>query len=243
MSMARRFDGMGHGYDGTTRRTSAGTDWTGEVHLHEDRLSDPLEWAEPRFVFVDSMSDLFHPAVPSGFIDRVFASMVSAGPHVFQVLTKRPERMASYMESGNREMVSRWKEAAKKILSVSVEPCFPPEGVWLGTSVESREVTHRIDSLRKTAAEVRFVSLEPLIGPLPNLDLEGIDWVIVGGESGHSPRPMKKRWVVDILKQCQEKGVPFFFKQWGGSYKDDNGRKLNGKIWNEMPSVYSILNA
>lgn len=238
MSMARRFDGMGHGYDGTTRRTSAGTDWTGKVHLHEDRLNDPLEWSEPRFIFVDSMSDLFHPAVPLDFIDSVFASMVSAESHIFQVLTKRPERMVTYMESGNREMVSRWKEAAEEKLSLSANPSFPPEGVWLGTSVESEEVTHRIDSLRKTEAEVKFISLEPLIGPLPNLNLEGIDWVIVGGESGHNPRPMKKKWVIEILNQCQEAEVPFFFKQWGGSYSEDTGRKLNGRVWSEIPSKY-----
>lgn len=241
MNMARRFDGLGNGYDGTTRRTSEGTDWTGVVHLHDDRLEDPLKWKKRRLVFVDSMSDLFHPAVPFEFIDKVFAAMLLAPNHVFQILTKRPQRMAEYMEPQN--MLERWEEAARGRFSESLDSTYPAPNVWLGTSVENQDVVARISDLREVEASVRFLSLEPLIGPLPDLDLEGIDWVIVGGESGHDARPMKEEWVTEIRDQCQEAGVPFFFKQWGGRHSKEGGRQLQGEEWSEMPAEVNMVPA
>jgi protein gp37 len=233
MMMARRFDGMGNGYDGTTRRHKGNTDWTGKIYEHDDRLDQPLSWSKPRLVFVDSMSDLFHPGVDFEFIDKVFASMALAGDHIFQILTKRPERMAEYMR---RERLSeRWAEAASERFSRSLNSTEPLENVWLGTSVEDEEVTDRIDDLRSITASVRFLSLEPLLGPLPDLSLEGIDWVIVGGESGNQARPMKEEWVRDIRDQCQESDVPFFFKQWGGRHSKEGGRELDKEEWNQMP--------
>jgi len=243
MMMARRFDGLGNGYDGTTRQTSHGTDWTGVVRLHDDRLAEPLSWQKPRLVFVDSMSDLFHPAVPFKFIDKVFAAMVLASSHVFQILTKRPERMAEYMKPGESELRQRWREMAEETFSQCADPAYPPENVWLGTSVENQEAAHRVDHLRDVDASVRFLSLEPLLGPLPDLNLAGMDWVIVGGESGHQARQMKKEWVVDIRDECQKAGVPFFFKQWGGRHSKDGGRKLENEEWNQMPHGTDLVSA
>lgn len=235
MRLARRFDGMGTGYDGTTRRTNGKTDWTGVIHLHDDRLHQPLRWQKPRLVFVDSMSDLFHPAVPSSFIDKVFAVMGAAERHVFQILTKRPERMGEYIASGEKLFEERWPAALDEVAGRTAKFQFPPENIWLGTSVESQDVTHRISDLREIPASVRFLSLEPLLGPLPNLELGGIDWVIVGGESGTGAREMKEEWVMEIKNQCEEAGVPFFFKQWGGVNKKKKGRDLRGQKWEEMP--------
>lgn len=235
MMMARRFDGMGHGYDGTTRQTERGTDWTGVVHHHDDRLDEPLSWRKPRLVFVDSMSDLYHPAVRRDFIDKVFAAMIIAEKHHFQILTKRPDRMNAYMNAGETELKERWETAARERFSQVLDPEFPPENVWLGTSVENSKVTHRVDELRKAPAEVRFLSCEPLLGPLSDLDLTGIDWVIVGGESGHGARPMKKEWATEIRDKCREAEVPFFFKQWGGQHSKVGGRQLEGEVWSQMP--------
>ena len=235
MRLARRFDGMGTGYDGTTRRSEGKTDWTGVVHQHDDRLPQPLHWRKPRLVFVDSMSDLFHPSVSTSFIDKVFAVMAAATRHVFQILTKRPGRMREYMEAGRELSDRRWPSALKAVSGEVADFAFPPENVWLGTSVETQEVEDRIDDLREVPASVRFLSLEPLLGPLPDLDLRGIDWVIVGGESGTGAREMKQEWVVDIRDQCEAANVPFFFKQWGGVNKKENGRDLEGREWNEMP--------
>lgn len=243
MNMARRFDGMGNGYDGTTRQTKRGTDWTGVVHLHDDRLDTPLSWQKPRLVFVDSMSDLFHPAVPFDFIDKVFAAMILAPNHVFQILTKRPERMAEYMDAGCATLTERWSAASRERFSKFADPDYPPENVWLGTSVESQKVTDRIDSLRSIDASVRFLSLEPLLSRLPNLDLENIDWVIVGGESGHQARRMAGDWVREIRDQCQEADVPFFFKQWGGRHSKEGGRELDGEKWSEMPQEINMVPA
>lgn len=215
MMMARRFDGQGNGYDGTTRRTKRGTDWTGVVKMHEDRLHEPLSWRKPRLVFVDSMSDLFHPAVPFEFIDKVWAAMALAEAHVFQILTKRPDRMAEYLAAGEDELQNRWMQAAQETFSRAWMPTYPLENVWLGTSVEDEEVAERMDDLRRVDAAIRFLSLEPLLGPLSALDLEGMDWVIVGGESGSNARPMNPDWVRSIRKACEETNVPFFFKQWG----------------------------
>ena len=172
---------------------------------------------------------LFRVPIP----DVVFAAMALAGEHIFQILTKRPERMAEYME---REGLSeRWAEAASERFSRSLNFTEPLENVWLGTSVEDQQVTDRIDDLRSITAAVRFLSLEPLLGPLPDLGLEGIDWVIVGGESGNQARPMKEEWVRDIRDQCQEADVPFFFKQWGGRHSKEGGRELDNEEWNQMP--------
>jgi protein gp37 len=180
--------------------------------LHEHMLELPLEWRRPRVIFVNSMSDLFHRDVPLEFIQRVFDVMVRASWHTFQVLTKRSERLAELATE------LRW-----------------PSNVWMGVSVESEKYQHRIDDLRRTGAAVKFLSLEPLLGPLPRLSLDGIDWVIVGGESGPRARPMQAAWVVDIREQCVGAGVPFFFKQWGGRNKKRAGRVLDGRTWDEMP--------
>ena len=183
-----------------------------EVTLHEHMLTRPLEWKKPQTIFVNSMSDLFHKDVPLNFIQKVFAVMQQAHWHQFQVLTKRSERL----------------------LELSQQLEWMPN-IWMGVSVESEKYTFRIDHLRQTGAMVKFLSLEPLLGPLPGLDLTGVDWVIVGGESGPGARPLKREWVTDIRDQCQRVKVPFFFKQWGGVRKKQRGRELEGRTWDEMP--------
>ena len=183
-----------------------------EVTLHEHMLDRPLRWRKPQVIFVNSMSDLFHEDVPLEFIQRVFDVMRRASQHQFQVLTKRSARLADL--SGDLD----W-----------------PANVWMGVSVENDNYTDRIDHLRRTGAMVKFLSLEPLLGPVPNLDLEDIDWVIVGGESGPKARPMQEEWVTDIRDQCRASGVAFFFKQWGGVRKKQAGRELEGRTWDEMP--------
>ena len=183
-----------------------------DLTLHEDRLNDPLRWKKPQIVFVNSMSDLFHEDVPIEFILRGVETMRRAHWHQFQVLTKRSQRIA---------------ELAREIQW--------PKNVWLGVSVETAEYCYRIDHLRTVPAAVRFLTLEPLLGPLPNLDLSGIHWVIVGGESGPGARPMSSQWVVDIREQCHTAAVPLFFKQWGGVRKKSTGRLLDGRAWNEIP--------
>ena len=187
-----------------------------QLTLHEDMLGQPLTWRKPRTVFVNSMSDLFHKDVPAEFILRVFAVMREASRHRFQVLTKRAERVAK----------------------LSAEIDWPPN-VWMGVSVETAAYTFRIDHLRRTGAAVKFLSVEPLLGPIPDLDLTGIDWVIVGGESGPGARPMAEAWATDIRDQCVEARVSFFFKQWGGVVKSKTGRELDGKTWDEMPASQS----
>jgi protein gp37 len=184
------------------------------VTLQEDMLTVPLKWKKPRVIFVNSMSDLFHHDVPLPYIRRVFSVMEMCPQHTFQVLTKRSDRL---------------RECA---------PHLPwPDNVWMGVSVEDERVLNRIDDLRHVPAKVRFLSIEPLIGPLDDISLEGIHWAIVGGESGPRARPMKEAWVESIHRQCQLANVPFFFKQWGGKRKDLTGRTLNGQLWNEMPIV------
>ena len=174
----------------------------------------PLRWRKPQTIFVNSMSDLFHKDVPIEFIQRVFDVMRRADWHRFQVLTKRSDRLAEL------DSVLMWAP-----------------NIWMGVSVESQEYIHRIDDLRGTGALVRFLSLEPLLGPLHGLNLEGIHWVIVGGESGPKARPMDPAWVVDLRRQCRRVKVPFFFKQWGGKNKKKVGRTLNGRTWDEMPNI------
>ena len=185
-----------------------------EVRIHEDALDTPYTWKNSKVVFVNSMSDLFHKDIPLDFIKKVFKVMNNNPQHVFQVLTKRAERLLEL----HTEL--KWTH-----------------NIWMGVSVENEKVKNRIDFLRNTNARVKFLSLEPLIGPLPNLNLENIDWVIVGGESGHRPRPMDVDWVIDIQEQCKEKDVAFFFKQWGGKNKKAAGRLLNGRTYDEMPEI------
>lgn len=180
--------------------------------LHYDLLELPIRWKRPRVIFVNSMSDLFQEAVPLSFIKDVFSTMERSPQHIFQVLTKRADRLEE----------------------VSAQLPWP-ENVWMGVSVEDGRVVSRIDHLRRVPARVRFLSCEPLIGPLDGLRLDGIDWVIVGGESGSGARPMQKAWVTSILNQCRKAGVSFFFKQWGGVRKDMTGRVLNGRTYDEMP--------
>lgn len=238
--MARRFDGLGHGYDGTTRPTDDGLDWTGTVHLNHERLTNPIGWKNPRRVFVDSMSDLFHPAVPDRFLDKVFAAMVAASHHVYQILTKRPKRAVKYLNEDTEKLATRWKSAAKAELADSINPKVPPEHVWLGTSVEDSSVLERLEILQDARASVKFVSFEPLIGPVDNLDLDGVDWVIVGGESGPNSREMKADWVREIRDECVSADVPFFFKQWGDIQKNQKkGRQVDGQEWNELPYGFS----
>lgn len=182
------------------------------VTLHEDLLELPLRWQKPRVIFVNSMSDLFHEQVPLDFIQRIFVTMVRCPQHTFQVLTKRSRRL--------RELA----------------PMLPwPANVWIGVSVEDIRVIDRVHDLREVPAHIRFLSCEPLIGPLSPLPLDEIHWVIVGGESGPRARPMHPAWVRDIRAQCRRAGVPFFFKQWGGVRKDLTGRHLDGRTYDEMP--------
>lgn len=183
-----------------------------DVTLHPDALRQPLRWRDPRRIFVNSMSDLFHAHVPRSFVLQVWDVMRACPQHTFQVLTKRPERMARFTVD------------------------YPaPTNVWLGTSVEDERVRHRIDFLRNCQADVRFLSCEPLIGPLRCLDLAGVHWVIVGGESGSGHRWMDPDWVRDLRDQCVHQGIPFFFKQWGGRTPKAGGRHLDGRTWDEFP--------
>ena len=180
--------------------------------VHEAALGEPLRWRRPRLVFVNSMSDLFHKRVPAMFIETVFDVMNRASQHTFQVLTKRPGRV---VQLGRR---LRWTP-----------------NIWLGTSIESERWLGRLARLRDTDAHTKFLSLEPLLGPLLSIPLQEIDWVIVGGESGPGARPMDIDWVRDIRDNCLQNGVPFFFKQWGGVFKKKTGRTLDSRIWDQMP--------
>ncbi|MHB0874452.1 MAG: DUF5131 family protein [Anaerolineae bacterium] len=185
-----------------------------ELALHYGALETPLGWKKPQMVFVNSMSDLFHRDVPFSFILHVFDVMRRAHWHQFQVLTKRSERLSE----------------------LSPLLTWAPN-IWMGVSVESDEYAYRIDHLREVESAVRFLSLEPLLGPLPNLNLSGVDWVIVGGESGPGARTMQRAWVTDIRDQCARQRVPFFFKQWGGVQKRRAGRELDGRTWDELPGA------
>jgi protein gp37 len=215
MRMARRLAAMGHGkYDGLTRRSGNRTVWTGKVSLDERALATPHRWRKPRKVFVNSMGDLFHPAVPVSFIVQVWRTMAATPQHTYQILTKRPDRMRRLMQSRGRA---------------------PLPNVWLGTSVEDAAVLDRLDALRATPAAARFISFEPLIGSVADADLTSIDWAIVGGESGPRARAMQEEWVEEILALCRETDTAFFFKQWGGTNKKAAGRLLHGRTYDEMP--------
>jgi protein gp37 len=191
-----------------------------KVTLQPDMLDVPLHWRRPRMIFVNSMSDLFHKDIPADYIAKVFAVMQEASWHTFQVLTKRPER------------------------ALELAADLPwPANVWMGTTVENADNLHRIRALVQIPASIRFLSLEPLLGPLLKLPLTGIHWVIVGGESGPQARPIESKWVIQIRNQCMQNRVPFFFKQWGGENKKKNGRLLNGKTWSEIPSLNDFNNS
>ena len=185
-----------------------------DLTCHESQLQTPCKWKKGKIVFVNSMSDLFHEDVPEKFINKIFATMISASQHQYQILTKRSERLVELND------VLKWNS-----------------NIWMGVSVENSDYLHRIDHLRQTNAAIKFLSLEPLLGHLPQLNLQDIDWVIVGGESGPGARPIKEKWVEEIQMQCTENHVPFFFKQWGGVNKKKAGRLLKGKLWDQMPIV------
>ena len=188
-----------------------------DLRLWPERLDLPLTWKKPRTIFVNSMSDLFHEKVPFSFVQEVFNTMEKASWHTFQILTKRAERMTELAGRLN------W-----------------PRNVWMGVSIETAKYLLRVGYLRRVPAEVRFLSLEPLLGPLATIDLSSIHWVIVGGESGPGARPIDAEWVREIRKQCRSQGVPFFFKQWGGVQKKRNGRVLDGRTWDEMPKGHVL---
>lgn len=215
MRMAARLEAMGtEKYQGLTRKSGNRFVWTGKITLDEKVLSTPLRWRKPRVVFVNSMSDLFHPSVPVEFIAKVWNVMEATPLHTYQVLTKRPERMREILSSPEFKVIPN---------------------VWVGTSVEDATVLERIDHLRQTPAAIRFISFEPLIGSVAAADLTEIDWAIVGGESGPRSRPMSSEWVEEIEELCRDAGTAFFFKQWGGRNKKASGRTLNGRTYDEMP--------
>lgn len=211
LTLARRLKAMGlakYQNDGDPRTSGPGFALT----LHEDTLNAPYRWRAPRLVFVDSMSDLFHPDVPKAFVHKVFAVMADTPRHTYQILTKRSRRLAS----------------------LAPDLDWPPN-VWMGVSVENDRYAFRIDHLRSVEAAVRFVSAEPLLSPLPGLNLSSIHWLIAGGESGPNARPMEKAWVRDLRDQCRESNVAFFFKQWGGRTPKSGGRVLDGAYHDEFP--------
>jgi protein gp37 len=215
MRMAARLEAMGTPkYRGLTRKSGERYVWTGRVYLDEETLVLPFSWHRPRLIFVNSMSDLFQHEVPEAFIERVWRTMADTPHHTYQVLTKRPERMA--------QITSRLPRLAN---------------VWLGTSVENAAVLGRLEHLRSTNAAVRFVSFEPLIGSVAGADLTGIDWAIVVGESGPRARPIEEVWVDEIYELCDVAGVAFFFKQWGGRNKKAAGRTYRDRLWDELPDL------
>lgn len=189
-----------------------------DLTLRPGRLDQPLRWRRGRTIFVNSMSDLFHKEIPREFVDKVFDTMEAADWHRYQVLTKRSSRMRDYLKR-------RYAEKSA------------PEHMWFGVSVEDRAARSRIDHLRATPAAIRFLSIEPLIGPVGQVDLSGIHWVIVGGESGPGARPMQEEWVLELRDQCVDQGVAFFFKQWGGFRPKTGGRSLEGREWSQMPGL------
>lgn len=215
MRMAARLDAMSMPkYRGLTRKSGRRSVWTGKVRLDRKSLDIPKGWRKPRKIFVNSMSDLFHEAVPAEFVADVWSVMEATPQHTYQILTKRPERM------------------------VEVTRSLPTlKNVWLGTSVESSDFLGRIETLRKVCAAIKFVSFEPLLGSVANADLRGIQWAIVGGESGPRARPMAKEWVDEIEAMCREFDVAFFFKQWGGVRKKATGRDYRDSTFDEMPTA------
>jgi protein gp37 len=222
MEMAKRLQAMGiDKYKGLTRRSGKRAVWNGVIKEDRDALNIPYSWKRPRKIFVNSMSDLFHEGVSDAFILAVWHVMRETPRHNYQILTKRPLRMA-------------------QIVSSQIKTVLP--NVWLGTSIENSEVVERIEHLRAAPAAIRFISFEPLIGPVGEVDLSEIHWAIVGGESGKLARPIREEWIDEIHRHCIGRGTAFFFKQWGTWGKDNkrrskkaNGREYRGRIWNEMP--------
>jgi protein gp37 len=214
MRMAARLDAMGMDkYAGLTRKSGKRAIWKGSVRLDRHALEVPVRWKKPRRVFVNSMSDLFHEKVSSSFIGQVWSVMESTPQHTYQILTKRPDRMAQVTKN------------------------FPKlKNVWLGTSVENADYLDRLDELREVNAVIRFVSFEPLLGSVAGANLADIHWAIVGGESGPRARPMREEWVDEIQSACRRFKTAFFFKQWGGVRKDRTGRRYRGKTYDEMPA-------
>ncbi|WP_217575755.1 DUF5131 family protein [Mesorhizobium sp. GbtcB19] len=217
MRMAARLEAMGvEKYAGLTRKSGSRAKWTGKIRLDATALEIPASWKKPRRVFVNSMSDLFHPDVPKDFIRKVWRVMEITPRHTYQILTKRPDRMA-------------------EILSADSFKVLP--NVWLGTSVEDGRVLYRLDELRSVPAAIRFVSYEPLIGSVAGGSLAGIHWAIVGGESGPNARPMDPIWIDEIFDQCTDADAAFFFKQWGGKNKKATGRTYRERLWDDLPEL------
>ena len=223
MEMAKRLQAMGvEKYDGLTRRSGKRTIWNGIVREDRTALEIPLHWKKPKKIFVNSMSDLFHEGVSDAFISEVWQVMAATPRHYYQILTKRPERMREFVCSKIKDVMPN---------------------VWLGTSIENAEVSERADALRAIPAAIRFISFEPLIGSVGPINLRGIHWAIVGGESGKSARPVREEWIDEIYDQCTRYETAFFFKQWGSWGKDNkrrskkaNGREYRGRLWDEMPT-------
>lgn len=215
MRMAARLEAMGvEKYRGLTRNSGGRPKWTGSIYLDESALHIPKSWSRPRNVFVNSMSDLFHDDVTKDFVRKVWQIMAETPRHTYQILTKRPDRMREILQKG-----------------------FPVlSNVWLGTSVEDGKVLYRLDELRQVPAAVRFVSFEPLIGSVSAGNLDGIQWAIVGGESGPKARRMEPVWIDEIFDMCADSDTAFFFKQWGGLNKKKTGRSYRGRTWNDMPT-------
>jgi protein gp37 len=223
MEMAKRLEAMGvEKYAGLTRRSGKRTVWNGVVRQDRATLAIPHSWKRPRKIFVNSMSDLFHEGVSDSFIKSVWEVMRETPRHNYQILTKRPQRMAHFVEAKIKDILPN---------------------VWLGTSIENADVVERVNHLRAAPAEIRFISFEPLIGPVGDVDLSGIQWAIVGGESGRVARPIREEWIDEIHRQCLHSATAFFFKQWGTWGKDNkrrskkaNGREYRGRTWDEMPA-------
>lgn len=230
MEMARRLEAMGvEKYDGLTRQSGKRTVWRGIVREDPTALEIPFGWKRPRKIFVNSMSDLFHEGVSDAFVLEVWKVMRATPHHHYQILTKRPERMGDLVRARLPEVLPN---------------------VWLGTSIENADVVNRIDDLRSIPAAIRFISFEPLIGPVGNVDLSSIHWAIVGGESGKSARPIREEWIDEIYDQCSQYKTKFFFKQWGTWGKDNkrrskkaNGRMYRGQVWDEMPDAATMAMA
>lgn len=219
MRLSRRLEAMGQSkYEGLTRLSRSGAVWNGRIHLDEESLFLPAKWNSGRMIFVNSMSDLFHESVPLEYIQRVFETMRRTSQHTYQILTKRAARLEQL------EKAIDW-----------------PANVWMGVSVESSDYRFRIDHLRRTGARIKFLSLEPLLGPMDRLELNGIDWVIVGGESGPGSRPVDPDWVRSIRDQCVSSQITFHFKQWGGPNKKKTGRLLDGRTWDQFPLTAAAI--
>lgn len=217
MRMAARLEAMGvEKYRGLTRKSGGRAKWTGKITLDHAALGAPHRWSKPRRVFVNSMSDLFHPDVPAAFVREIWRVMEETPRHTYQILTKRPDRMGETLLGPGFDVLPN---------------------VWLGTSVEDSRVLHRLDELRRVPAAVRFVSYEPLIGSVAGGSLEGIHWAIVGGESGPNARPIETQWVDEIFDQCTDADAAFFFKQWGGQNKKATGRRYRDREWDGLPEL------